>query len=77
MPLTSDLRREVGGVAGYEALKLLVQVAAFRVHVPGPNSCQRENSRELDQTRLILVQNKHNSLAFVSTEGENELKPQD
>lgn len=42
--LTSDLGGEVGGVAGYEELKLLVQVAVPEVHVPGSNSCQKNKS---------------------------------
>lgn len=59
MTLTSDLGGEVGGVTGYEQLKLLVQVTAFQVDVPGPNSCRRENDGEL--TLLVLVQHRINS----------------
>lgn len=38
--LTSDLGGEVGGVASYKQLQLLIKVAALEVDVPGSNSCQ-------------------------------------
>lgn len=49
----------MGGVAGDEQLELLVQVTAVQVHVPGPDSCRRENNGEF--TILVLVQKRINS----------------